>query len=304
MLLQEDKPFDAGFNKENCYYYNCNDNYILIDNMDEKNITSFIKDRFYCSSFYNAIYVVEGRQNLIVDGKRFKIEKNQYFLIMPCNNITILQSEARFFMVIVRAHIIQLLYDNIKVQEDFKRLTFTVKHYQLTDEQINNIYNVFKLMKIESLRPEYQMKDLVMRELISISMYESLANINPENEICYLKNSKQRELYIKFLEQLNKDYMYERSVRYYADKLKISPKYLSFITNCFTNKSASNVIDTFVVLKIKALFYDGELNVKQISELFNFQSQSFFGRYFKRITGLSPKDFVAKYNKRLYQVKG
>ena len=41
-------------------------------------------------------------------------------------------------------------------------------------------------------------------------------------------------------------------------------------------------------------------SVKEISKSLNFQSQSFFGRYFKRITGMSPREYINKYSIKAY----
>ncbi len=303
MLLQEDMPFDDWFDKENCYYYNCNDNFIIIDNLNCDNKISFDKEKFYCSSFFNAIFVLEGKMKIVVDGNIFFIEKNEYFLVMPCNDIEFVNSDAKFFIIVPRVHIVLNIYDNINLPEKFKRIAFTIIHYKLDKIRISNILAIYNIIKKESLSPNYLYQELVLREMFNIFVLETFANTNVNDEIVYLPNSKQRTLFLNFLDILSEEYLYQRSVAFYANKLGITAKYLSFVTKLFTNKSASAVIDNFVVFKIKVLLYDGELSVKSISKLFNFKSQSFFGRFFKRITGLSPKSFVAKYNRRLLKIQ-
>lgn len=303
MFLHKEMLFDNWFDKENCYYYNCNDNYIFIDNIDSTCGVSFDKDTFYCSSFYYGFFVLEGSLKLIVNGSRFNVDNNQFFLVMPCNSIQVIESNAKFFIIVPRAHIVLNIYDNISIPDAFKRIAYTIVHFQLEQIQMNNILNIYMLLKREAQMPNYLHKELVVREMISIFVYETMANVNPENEIQYMPNSKQRTLFLNFLDLLYYEYLNQRSVEFYANKLDITAKYLSFVTKKFTNKSASIIIDNFVIFKIKVLLYEGDMSVKRISELFNFKSQSFFGRYFKRITGMSPKAFVSKYNRRLLQIE-
>lgn len=147
------------------------------------------------------------------------------------------------------------------------------------------------------------LKELAFREYASIFLLNIISKLEEFNEIHYYPMNKRRSAFIKFQELLHFNYMQNRNVLFYAEQLGITPKYLSYITTYYTGFPASVVIDNYVVFRIKVMLYEGELNIKKISEMFNFQSQSFFGRYFKRITGMSPREFVVKFNKRLYRVE-
>ncbi|GHS87190.1 hypothetical protein FACS1894201_08390 [Bacteroidia bacterium] len=56
-----------------------------------------------------------------------------------------------------------------------------------------------------------------------------------------------------------------------------------------TLKSATEWIENYVLLEAKAMLKSSKLSIKQISEELNFADQSVFGRYFKRLAGVSPK---------------
>ncbi|MDR0368520.1 MAG: helix-turn-helix domain-containing protein, partial [Bacteroidales bacterium] len=53
-------------------------------------------------------------------------------------------------------------------------------------------------------------------------------------------------------------------------------------------------IDNYVVLEAKALLKSTNMTVQQISDELNFPSQSFFGKYFHRVVGVSPKEYRQK----------
>lgn len=82
-----------------------------------------------------------------------------------------------------------------------------------------------------------------------------------------------------------------RNVSFYADQLKITPKYLSTLVKESTGKSAAELIDEYVVQQAKNLLRYTDNTVQQVAFALNFNSQSSFGKYFKHLTGLSPLQF-------------
>lgn len=95
----------------------------------------------------------------------------------------------------------------------------------------------------------------------------------------------------RFLKEVQQHYKEERKVLYYAEKLHLTPGYLSTIIKNFSGKTAAEWIDDYVILEARALLKSTNLTIQQISDDLNFPSQSFFGKYFKRVVGLSPKEY-------------
>jgi len=100
-----------------------------------------------------------------------------------------------------------------------------------------------------------------------------------------------------FLDLIEKDYRISRRLDYYAEKLGRNSKYLSRIVKQETGLNASDWIDKCVIMDAKAQLLSREKTVSEVSESLGFPSQSFFGKYFKRVTGLSPKEFLLKERK-------
>lgn len=103
--------------------------------------------------------------------------------------------------------------------------------------------------------------------------------------------SNEEILMQRFLQTVHAHYKHERKVIYYAEKLNLTAGYLSTIVRTVSGKTASEWIDNFVLLESKILLKSSNLTIQQISDELNFPSQSFFGKYFKRLTGLSPKEY-------------
>jgi AraC-like DNA-binding protein len=93
------------------------------------------------------------------------------------------------------------------------------------------------------------------------------------------------------LKAVGKHYKRERKVGFYAEKLCITSKHLSQVVKEVSGRTASEIIEDYVITEIKALLISTNMTIQQISDYLNFPSQSVFGKYVKRITGVSPKRY-------------
>ena len=85
-----------------------------------------------------------------------------------------------------------------------------------------------------------------------------------------------------------------RDVSYYADRLNVSPKYLSETVRRLTGNSVIYLINRYSGPLIAKLLKDDSLSVTQIAFRMGFASVSYFSRYTKRVLGVSPAEFRRK----------
>lgn len=112
---------------------------------------------------------------------------------------------------------------------------------------------------------------------------KSHRNEGPQNrQISYVQ---------EFMRLLQLHHKIHRSISFYAERMCISPKYLSHIIKEATGRSASEWIAEFVVMEAKNMLRYSHKNIQQVAYELNFTTQSSFGKYFKHVTGLSPTDF-------------
>lgn len=109
-----------------------------------------------------------------------------------------------------------------------------------------------------------------------------------------LTNVRQEEVFQKFIRLVEKYYSQERNIGFYADKLCITPKYLSQLIYKASGIYAGNHIDNYVIAEAKVLIKSREYSIAQVSDMLNFTSQAYFGRYFKKHTGYTPLEFAEK----------
>ena len=83
----------------------------------------------------------------------------------------------------------------------------------------------------------------------------------------------------------------ERDVSYYAERLNVSPKYLSATIKRVTGHSVTSYIDRHTVPILKDYLNDERLSLTQIAEQMNFASLSYFSRYCTKHLGQSPSEY-------------
>ena len=83
----------------------------------------------------------------------------------------------------------------------------------------------------------------------------------------------------------------EREVKYYADRLNVSPKYLSATIKRVTGLTVTSYINRHAVPILKKYLDDERLSLSRISELMNFSSLSYFSRYCAKHLGKSPSEY-------------
>lgn len=179
-----------------------------------------------------------------------------------------------------------------------------------------NILN-FKYMKqspVISLQNEYlalykqilatlwQMKELVGEEefdKIATLQISSLSVVQQDYYKKYVADKgnsyeyipRKKELFRNFINRLVEARLVSREVLFYANELGVSSGYLNEVCNEVSGHSAKAIIDSAVTARLKYELSYTTKSVQELADDFNFPSQSYFTRYYKRMTGLTPSEF-------------
>ena len=136
------------------------------------------------------------------------------------------------------------------------------------------------------------------KDEVIIGSFQSLAaywmnEIAVENEMH--KNvalSRNEQLFQGFIREVQKNYMVNREVSFYASKLCITPKYLGVVVAQVSGRRPLEWIRDYVILDAKAMLLTREYSIQQISQMLNFPNPSFFSKYFREAVGYSPSKFL------------
>ena len=100
-------------------------------------------------------------------------------------------------------------------------------------------------------------------------------------------------IFMKFLYLVQQNCREEREVAWYADKLCVTPKYLSAICQKMTGKSGSYWIEYYTLHEILLLLNNPDLTLTDVTDRMNFPAPPMLTRYFKRVMGITPSEYRA-----------
>jgi len=166
---------------------------------------------------------------------------------------------------------------------------------QLTNEELTGVCKFLDLMSFTAQNsPHALYSKPIARCLTAALIYKMLelygkrfSELPPEPQ----QMSRRMSYVHQFVKLVHQHHRQERSVGFYAERLFITPKYLSLVIKEHTGRSAAQIIDSYVILEAKNLLRFSGKNIQQVAYELNFPNQSSFGKYFKHLTGLSPSEY-------------
>ena len=156
-------------------------------------------------------------------------------------------------------------------------------------EEVVYVYNRYISMLVDLIKGSPTSYKLEAVKHLTLAMFYAYSNTKhaPMSE----RIGRKDELYGQFTDLVRRHFRTCRDVSYYADHLCITVKYLSQVVKEQTGRPASEVIEQYVTTECKALLSSTTMSIQQIADTLNFPSQSVFGKYFKRATGMSPREY-------------
>ena len=103
--------------------------------------------------------------------------------------------------------------------------------------------------------------------------------------------SREQRLFTDFIQLVSEFAPEHHTIEFYASRLCITPRYLSTVVKQASGRSAKQWIDEALVTRIKIDLLHTEKPITSISDDMNFPNQSFFTKFFKRMTGMTPSQF-------------
>ena len=166
---------------------------------------------------------------------------------------------------------ITLQGDDLELAEDYFRLTRKV----LSSAQSNKREVVGSILTSFT----YVSLDVWTRQLAETREKESTSS------------ARINQTFERFIALVTEYHNQERGVAFYADKLCLTPKYLSKLVKQASGRSAPDWIDSFVILEAKNLLKYSDKAIKEIVYQLHSPNQSVFYKFFKAHTGLTPSEY-------------
>ncbi|MCM1291762.1 MAG: helix-turn-helix domain-containing protein [Prevotella sp.] len=236
---------------------------------------------------------LSGHANITIDMMDYELIPGDILVLQPNNYVNNITFNSDF-----HSHIIACSTDMVKdVLPKLTDLLPLLIHHRaapvtnLSPDEAEEFDKYFNIIHDSLQKPYTLFQKQKIRCILQAALFELMDIKSEDGENIISKKSRKEEIMAQFLINISKHFREQRQVSFYAKKLFITPKHLSTVVKSLTNKTAGEWIENFVIMEAKVMLKTTDLPIQQIAQRLNFANQSFFGKYFKHITGLSPSEF-------------
>ena len=235
------------------------------------------------------IFVNQGSARVLINLIEYTIRRTHFSVITPNSIIQIIEISPDFDM--------QMMAMNqdflpISGKEDF--FSYLLHHQKnilllLSPQEVLQTEYYFTLMWNILQEPTFR-REAIRHLLASLLYYieyiaQSNMLMNP------VRLTRQEDIFQRFISLVNACSKKERNVNFYADKLCLTPRYLNTVVRQASQQTVMDWINQSIILEAKILLKHGNRLVYQISDELNFPNPSFFCKFFKRMTGMTPHEY-------------
>lgn len=285
------------------FVLNYQDEFFLYDNIGdsiegESNFFANFKDAFPLKTNFMVFQLCcSGAATYEIGSMKYVLEASQAILINPYNVIEDFHQEKGF-----RAMTFIFASDrflNEDAGSSFVMVRSRVIHpYVLEGNQkelliARTIYGFLRDVITEKVGNNPFKEDSIQGSLLILSSIVAQKLSMLEESIPSIGQWNKNGIMNRFLSELSIHFKEERSVSFYAAKTLMSPKYFAQLILKESGRHAKDWIAEYVVREAKIMLRSGDMSVQDVSNKLHFRNVSFFGKYFKKATGSSPKRFMS-----------
>lgn len=160
---------------------------------------------------------------------------------------------------------------------------------QLSDAENNFIQQLFGLLlQAVSKEPHSQQ---VIKSIIRTIIYQYDFHFSMVKDNVTSEHSNERNIFERFIYLVNNHCKQEHKMAFYADKMCLTDRYLGTVVKAISGQTGKEWIDRALITSAKVLLKHSDKSIAQIAEELDFPTVSFFCKYFKRLTQITPNQF-------------
>jgi AraC family transcriptional activator of pobA len=247
------------------------------------------------SNFYTFLLITRGKIQMRLNLIDYSIEKDMMLFLFPHVTIQFISSSEDFLYYgiaftpdfLTRAGVNKKYLDTLDFFASNHNPQLRIKH---SDANIL-CSSLDALCRRTAMDLNYPFRTEIVQHLFTAYLYELAAVYQNNYTGKYINVSRKEDISVQFLKLLPKHFKEERGVKFYADHLFVTPKYLSETVKEATGKTAGDFIDEMVMLEAKVLLKNPSLSIAQIAEELHFSDQFSFSKFFKREAGITPSEY-------------
>jgi AraC-like DNA-binding protein len=238
------------------------------------------------------ILCLSGYVKVKLETRDYKLEMNSALVFLPKQIFEVgeISSDFKSIIFIMQPSFWDKkdnFWETTKIQEFF----FRENELKLSEEMTREAVIIYRLIKdkMESKAP-FSMQ--IIRSYMRVLFYSVYAILLKREMVkADVKQPVKEYVLEQFVRLVERNFKQHHEIGFYADQLKMSPKYLSETIRAASGKTAAQWIREYLIVEARVLLKSGKMSVQQVSYELNFYDQSHFGVFFKKYTGCSPREY-------------
>lgn len=241
----------------------------------------------------------KGTSQVSINLREYEVKENDLVICAPGDILQSTLSQGTYLsqVFLISSDFLREMYINLN---SFMPFFVSLKEnplFHLTNEDVKEL-TAFYLLIEEVVDSNDYFRTEVVKRLMGGYLYKIgsiLHKKQPEYTLDNPKAQKREEVLFKqFISLLSEHRCKERRVDFYAEQLYLSPKHFSTAVKKVSGKTAGEWIDEYVILEAKSLLKYSTMSIQEVAYYMNFPNPSFFGKYFKHHTGMTPSEYKAQ----------
>lgn len=245
--------------------------------------------------FFEVLYLHHGSGYHVIDGNNYEIKPPCVFFMSPGQAHKLeLSNDIEGYIFIFTADFYLLNRRNPNSLIEFP-FFYTIHQdnppLHLTNPEDVRFLEALFRQSIAEANANGESKMEMLRSILDLILTTCTARYH-ENE--HLSQKGKGQIMVKqFFHLLEENYAQNLPINRYAEMIGVTPSHLTQTVKMLTGKTSSQMIRGKQLLEIKRLLAHTNLSVSEIASQLNFEDQSYFTKFFKRETGLTPLQFRA-----------
>ncbi|MBO4871172.1 MAG: AraC family transcriptional regulator [Muribaculaceae bacterium] len=239
---------------------------------------------------YTFSLIIQGEMTLMNGDTKLSFSKNDIYTYYPGSMLSIIDVSADFEGISLMvdeqmAHSAQA-FRNLLQASMIPLSKFGKSKLSLTSNDANRVQSLMMLIS-EYISQPLSLKNEILEMLYS-AFIDDLISIQAFEKTRLSITKQSEEIFISFYALVQKNYIEQHNIGFYADALHITTTYLSRIVKSLSGRTVMECIDEMLAIEATWLIKSTNMTVAQIADRLNFSTAAAFDKFFKRVRGCTP----------------
>ena len=258
--------------------------------LDETFLTNNMNDTLACYTF---TIVTHGHLSLIHNGSEVHLSAGDLYCYIPGATCTIVSGTDDYRSICLLAD------ENLTLSSPIVRLMTHATYFSimildehklaLSPTDADHLVGIMRQILNYQQKP-HQFKRDVLNTLYTLFLLD-LMDIQERSIRQGRYSERIEQLFTDFIQLAHQHFIEHRNLAFYADRLHITPIYLSRVVKSITGDTVVAYLNRLLLMEATYQLQTTEASINQIAENLHFADQASFSKFFRRMRGMGPKEF-------------